>query len=139
MEKQNQNTPTDSEVINGQVVEKTNVEGMNAVGEKAARIKIARVDSLVIYEVSEGELEIIERGSPNSTFLNFSIFLLSIFISFLIALITCSFNNNQKIFYIFLIVCLVSGILGVLLFIIWWRTRSDVDEVIKKIKDRIVE
>ena len=76
MENKNQNIPTDSEVSNGHIVESTNTEPKNTEGEKITKIKIGRVDSLVIYEVSEGELQTIERGSPNSIFLNFSIFLL---------------------------------------------------------------
>lgn len=139
MENKNQNFPTDSEVANGHVVESTSTEPSNTVGEKTTKIKRARVDSLVIYEVSEGELETIERGSPNSTFLNFAIFLISICASFLVAIFTCDFTNKDKLYYTFLIVCIISGIIGALLFIIWLRTKNDVDEVIKKIKDRVIE
>ena len=139
MENKKQNFPTDSEISNGHVVESTSNEPANTVGEKTTKIKRARVDSLVIYEVSEGELETIERGSPNSTFLNFSIFLVSICVSFLVALMTCDFTSKDKLYYTFLIVCIISGIIGSLLFIIWLRTKNDVNEVIKKIKDRIIE
>ena len=137
MEKNNQ-FPTDSEIENGKVVEKTNNSNKNS-GEKQTKIKVGKVDSLVIYEVSEGELETIERGSPNSTYLNFSVFLLSIFISFFIALLTCDFTKNERLFNIFLIVCIIGGLIGLLLFIIWYRTKNDVDIVIKKIKQRIIE
>lgn len=137
MEKNNQ-FPTDSEVENGKVVEKTNNSSNNS-GEIQTKIKVGKVDSLVIYEVSEGELETIERGSPNSTYLNFSVFLLSIFISFLIALLTCDFTNNERLFNIFLIVCIIGGLIGLLLFVIWYRTKNDVDIVIKRIKQRISE
>lgn len=139
MENKNQNIPTDSEVSNGQVVESTSRDPKNTTGEKATTIKRARVDSLVIYEVSEGELETIERGSPNSTFLNFAIFLLSIFASFMVAVLTCDFKEKERLFYIFIIVSTISGIIGILLFILWLRTKNDVDEVIKKIKERIIE
>ena len=134
----NNQFPTDSEVENGKVVEKTNSSSKNS-GDTQTKIKVGKVDSLVIYEVSEGELETIERGSPNSTYLNFSVFLLSIFISFLIALLTCEFTNNERLFNIFLIVCVIGGLMGIFLFIIWYRTKNDVDTVIKKIKQRIIE
>jgi hypothetical protein len=40
-------------------------------------IRRARIDSLDIYEVSEYELALLERGSPDCLFLNFAIFLLT--------------------------------------------------------------
>jgi uncharacterized protein YggT (Ycf19 family) len=129
--------PTDSEIDNGKVVEKTNPSNHTS-GEKTTKIKFARVDSLVIYEVSEGEIETIERGSPNSTYLNFSVFLISTCLSFIVSLLTCDFSGKDRLFTIFFAICLISGIIGVFLFIIWYRTKNDVSEVIKKIKERII-
>nr|MBC7613925.1 hypothetical protein [Pseudopedobacter sp.] len=133
----NQTLPTDSEVNNGQVIEKIN-QSAHTSGENTTKIKFARVDSLVIYEVSEGEIETIERGSPNSTYLNFSVFLISTCLSFTVALLTCDFKSKDRLFTTFFSVCLISGIIGIFLFIIWYRTKNDVEEVIKKIKERII-
>lgn len=130
--------PTDSEIDNGEIVEKTN-RSVHVLGEKTTTIKIARVDSLVIYEVSEGEIETIERGSPNSTYLNFSVFLISTCLSFFITLLTCDFTNKDRLFTSFFAVCIITGIIGVFLFVIWYRTKNDVDEVLKKIRERIIE
>lgn len=133
----NQTLPTDSELSNGEVVEKIN-NSTRVSGEKTTKIKFARVDSLVIYEVSEGEIETIERGSPNSTYLNFSVFLISTCFSFTVALLTCDFKDKDRLYSTFFSVCLISGLIGIFLFIIWCRTKNDVDEVIKKIKERIL-
>jgi uncharacterized protein YggT (Ycf19 family) len=130
--------PTDSEMDNGKIVEKTN-RSTHTSGEKTTKIKFGRVDSLVIYEVSEGEIEIIERGSPNSTYLNFSIFLISICLSFIVTILTCDFTNKDRLFMSFLSVTIITGIIGIFLLLIWFRSKNDVDEVIKKIKERIIE
>ena len=37
-------------------------------------IRRARFDRLTIYEVSESELEVLARGSPDSIYLNFAVF-----------------------------------------------------------------
>lgn len=88
-----------------------------------------------VYEITDGDLEIIERGSNNLIYLNFSISLISIAISFLIALVTCDFKSiiTQNIFIIVTII----GFLGGLFFTIMWvKTKDDVKATIKKIKDR---
>lgn len=134
---ENNQLPTDSEINNGKIIEKIN-QSSHTSGEKTTKIKFARVDSLVIYEVSEGEIETIERGSPNSTYLNFSVFLISTCLSFTVALLTCDFKDKDRLFTIFFSVCLISGIIGVFLFIVWYRTKNDIDEVLKKIKERTI-
>lgn len=58
-------------------------------------VRRARIERLDIYEISETELQILERGSPDSILLNFAIFLVSIAVSFLVALLTtgCYWNR----------------------------------------------
>ncbi len=51
-------------------------------------VRRARIGRLNIYEVSDSELQLLERGSPESLYLNFAIFLLSAALSFLTALFT---------------------------------------------------
>ena len=46
------------------------------LGEKLI-VRRGRVDSVDLYEVKENELELLEKGSPASLQLNFSIFLLT--------------------------------------------------------------
>ena len=70
--------------------------------EGAVKIKRAKYDSLCLYEVTESELEVLEKGSPSSIYLNFSVFLLSIAISFTIALLTVKIESI-KLFTCFLV------------------------------------
>ena len=68
---------TESEIKGGKIVETTKPEQENISDEKV-KVKRHKFDSLTIYDVSESELETIEKGSPSSIYLNFAIFLLSI-------------------------------------------------------------
>jgi len=112
------------------------MEQAEGIGEKQPRIIRGRVGSLSLYEITDYELEILEKGSPNSLYLNFSIFLFSIGISFLIALLTVSIES-VKLFSAFVVVTVI-GLLGSLfLFLLWFRTRNSVEEVIVKIRGRI--
>jgi hypothetical protein len=87
-------------------------------------VRRARIERLNIYEISETELQILERGSPDSLFLNFAIFLLSSALSFLVALLTTEISS-ARIFNVFAIITTVAGVSGVVLLALWaWHRRS---------------
>ena len=73
--------------------------------------------TLTIYQITEGELEIIEGGSPKSVYLNFAILLLSIAASFLMTLLTIKVECIY-VFYIFIIIGGVGFIGGIFLLIL---------------------
>jgi hypothetical protein len=99
-------------------------------------IRRARFDKLTIYEVAESELVILEKGSPDSIYLNFAIFLLSMALSFTIALLTTT--TFSTVILVFLIVCVVVGYIGgFFLLILWYRNRSSVSDCIKTIQRRL--
>ncbi len=127
---------TESEVKEGKVIETTRPSQENLSDEKL-KIKRHKFDSLTIYEVSESELEIIEKGSPSSIYLNFAIFLISVAASFLVSLLTSDYTNKQNTFIVFLVITIVGFIIGIFLIILWLRTKNDFDQTIKKIKDRV--
>lgn len=104
--------------------------------ELLPEIRRGRFDRLTIYEVSETELEIIEKGSPSSLYLNFSIFLLSTGTTFLIALFTTNIAS-VKVFSVFVIITVIGFILGLLLLILWLRTRKSVSATVCLIKRRL--
>lgn len=92
------------------------------------------LDKLRIFEITEAELEALERGSPESIFLNLAIAVLSVAISFLIALTTTKIENDRT-FYVFVIVTsvgCVSGITFALLWFIWRRSLKSVSTEIRK-------
>lgn len=99
-------------------------------------IRRARLGTLTIYEISEAELETIERGSPESLFLNFSIFLLSVAISFSVSLATTTITSNRT-FQVFVIITVIGYLSGLILLAMWWRsyksTRSITDTIRKRL------
>lgn len=60
------------------------------------RIIRGRVDSLSLYEITETELDTLERGSPYSIHLNFGVFLLTLGLSFLTSLLTTDTLRRRR-------------------------------------------
>ncbi|QDU80750.1 hypothetical protein Pla110_24830 [Polystyrenella longa] len=96
----------------------------------------ARLDKLSIFEVSESELETLERGSPDSLFLNLAIFVLSVAISFSIALGTTTITSD-RVFIIFVIVTVIGYLAGATFGFLWWRSYRSVKSVAKQIRNRL--
>src|SRR6185503_8405051 len=104
-------------------------------GHVQLRIVRGAVDSLSLYEVTDHELELLEQGSPSSTFLNFAIFFFSIGISFLVTLVTVVVAS-LLLFIVFTIVAVVGMAASLILFVLWRQTRSRTKEMCKKIRAR---
>ncbi len=96
----------------------------------------ARLDKLSIFEVSESELETLERGSPDSLFLNLAIFVLSVAISFSITVATTTIASTRT-FIVFVVVTIVGYIAGITFGLLWWRSHKSVKSVIKQIRSRL--
>lgn len=100
------------------------------------RIVRGRVDSLALYEVTDSELRTLERGSPGTIYMSFSIFLLTVSLSFLVSILSTTIEPLRT-YIAFLAVVLLSGISGLILLVLWWRNRESIKEVIYEIKLRI--
>ncbi|WP_339870391.1 hypothetical protein [uncultured Algoriphagus sp.] len=129
--------PVESEMKDGKPVENYLKKHAPNQGEVGPIIKSARYDSLELFEVSESELTIIERGSPSSTYLNFAIFLVSIAISFLTTLLTVDLKDNIVLFTVYLVICVIGFMVGIFLTILWIRSKNEFSDVIKKIRGRM--
>ena len=99
-------------------------------------IRRARFDSLTIYEVSESELDILEKGSPDSIYLNFAIFLLSVAISLTTALFTTTTTSNAA-FIVFVVLTTIGYLGGVFLVILWRRNHTSVSDCAATIRKRL--
>ncbi len=104
--------------------------------EAHIRVRRAEVDSICLYEVTEDELEGLEKGSPSSLYLNFSLFLLSAAISFTTALFFTEVSS-QKVYIVFVIITVVGFVLGILLLIAWYRDYRSSTSIGKRIRDRL--
>ncbi|MCT4214971.1 hypothetical protein HZP46_05735 [Elizabethkingia anophelis] len=105
-------------------------------------VKRAKLDSLKIYEITEKELDTLEKGSGDSLFLNFAISLFSIFISFLIVLLTVDFFYDDKDdlvikFIIFICLTIITLLGSIICFIAWYRNKGDFKTTLQEIKNRM--
>lgn len=99
-------------------------------------VRRGRVESVDLYEIKDTELDALEKGTPAELQLNFSIFLLSLAFGAITSLATSTFPS-KTMETIFIIVSVVGILLGAYLMVAWWRTRSEVRELCKRIRQRI--
>lgn len=99
-------------------------------------IRRARIDNLDIYEISEQELQLLERGSPESVYLNFAVFLLSSAVSLLSALVTMSVASLH-VFTVFVVLTSIGFVGGVFLLCLWFRNRESTLAVLAQIRRRM--
>jgi hypothetical protein len=99
-------------------------------------VRRARIERLDIYEISEAELQLLERGSPESILLNFAVFLISIAASFLIALLTTEIQS-LRMFNVFVIVTVVGFVAGIILLALWARYRRSTSALLRQIRQRM--
>ena len=104
--------------------------------EKQPIIRWGMPDSVDIYVVKEGELDVLEKGSAANIDLSFAIFLFSSVFTSIAALVTSGFKS-EKVELIFIIVSIGAVIAGSYLTFRWWRSRESIKEVAEKIRDRI--
>lgn len=104
--------------------------------EFAPAIRRARLDNLTIYEVSEGELEIIERGSPDSIYLTISVALLTLATSLLGSLLLTDIKSTTTLLT-FIVVVVVGYVVGGILLILWKRSSSSVAVCVAAIRRRL--
>jgi hypothetical protein len=104
--------------------------------KKPLRIKRGKVDSLSLYEITDYELGILERGTPAGLFFNFAVFLLSSAISFLTALLTTEIKSSRT-YTLFLLITIVGFVVGAILLALWYKQRQSTSDLISQIKSRI--
>lgn len=99
------------------------------------RIVRATLKELTIYDVSEAELESIERGGPESLYLNFAVFFVSTAISLTVTLATTDINS-VRLYIGFMIVTVVSYVAFLVLGSLWIRSLRSKKNVITCIRRR---
>lgn len=109
-------------------------------GQTEIRIVRGRVDSLSVYEVTEGELDALERGSPHSIYLNIGVSLFTLGLSFLTSLLTIDIQAHSTILLTIFVVLTIAGMMGgAVLLILWKSARAETAGLLRRIKDRIAE
>jgi hypothetical protein len=99
------------------------------------KIRRGAILQMTIYDVLEDELETLAHGRPDSIFLNFATFLLSIATAFLISLLTTEVSNRT--FTVFVILVVIGYVFGALFLALWYRNRKSISALVEKIKQRL--
>lgn len=99
------------------------------------KIRRGSFGELTIHEVADYELESLAHGSPDSLFLNFAIFLLSMSVSFFVALLTAALSS--RVFTVFVVIVTIGFLMGILLLIIWLKKRRSVSDLVGEIRSRL--
>jgi hypothetical protein len=99
------------------------------------RIVRASLEQLTIYEISDNELDSIERGGPESLMLNFAILFISTAISFTVTLTTTSIQS-MYVYTTFVVVTVISYVAGIVLGGLWLRSYRSKNNLITTIRER---
>jgi hypothetical protein len=94
-----------------------------------------RLDKLTIFEITEAELEALERGSPESVYLNVGIAVFSVAVSFSISLATTDIDSI-KTFCFFVIVTVIGYLAAAAFGLLWWQSRRSLRKVAQEIRSR---
>jgi hypothetical protein len=110
----------------------------NQQPEGSIQLRIVRgaVDSLSLYEITDYELDLLEEGSPSSTYLNFAVLFVSIGLSFLTTLLTVEIPSGH-VFTIFVVLAVAGIGSSAVLFVLWRGTRSRTKDLCIKIRARV--
>ena len=108
----------------------------NINSDFSPEIRRARIDCLNIYEISEGELETLEKGSPGSIFLNFAIFIFGVIITLLTSILTTKIESNVTSI-IFIVLIIIGLISGTFLLILWSRNYKSISKLVVTIRKRL--
>ena len=103
----------------------------------APAIHRVRLDKLTIFEITEAELDALERGSPESICLNMAVAVISIAASFSIALSTTEIQS-LKTFCFFVIVSVIGYLAAIAFSLMWYQSRRSLVTVAQEIRRRRV-
>lgn len=107
----------------------------NTEGERTMTIIRGEVDSLTLYEVTEDELINLENGPSSSIYLNFAISLITLSLSFFASIFTATFENSITLI-VFLVIAIVSLLVGLGYFVTWKKTSKSYSSISNKIRAR---
>ena len=102
--------------------------------ERTLRANLSRVESIDLYELTENELETLEKGPPNQDF-NYAISLISTVFAFLVAWATSDFKSD-KIEIIVILYSIGAVIASSYLMFRWRDAKKSFNTVVSTIRDR---
>lgn len=128
-----------SEAENGNERAKAIAPHQNEQGEKI-EVRRRKIGSVTIFDVTETELIILEKGSDASVWLNFFIATISIGASFLVSLLTAEWSGVLSLTQVvFICLTIIMFLAAVVCFVFWRRGRGQHKETIKSIRERTIQ
>lgn len=108
-------------------------------GEKIS-VHRRKIGSVTIFDVTETELTILEKGTDASVWLNFFIATLSIGVSFFVSLLTAEWSNSISLTrIIFICITVIMFLAAIICFVFWKREQGQHKETIMKIRERSIQ
>ena len=127
------------EAENGAERAKTNTPHQSEQGEKID-VRRKKIGAVTIYDVTEAELTILEKGTDASIWLNFFIGTTSIAASFLAALLTVDWGEKVSLTEVtFICVTIIMFLAAIICFVFWRNTKGQHEATIKTIKERTIQ
>lgn len=105
-------------------------------GEKID-VKRRKISAVTIYDVTESELTILEKGTEASVWLNFFIGSISIAVSFLVSLLTVSWGDSVTLTQIvFICITIIMFLTSIICFVFWKRGKGEHTMTVRTIRER---
>jgi hypothetical protein len=103
---------------------------------KPLRVRRGRMDKFDLYEISEEELRMLEKGAPADLEFNLGLFAFTVAVAAIVTLTSADFKS-PVMHEIYLIVAVVGVILGSYFIFTWARTTNPIVELCKTIRHRL--
>ena len=108
-------------------------------GEKID-VRRRKIGSVTIYDVTEAELTILEKGTDASIWLNFFIGTISVAASFLVSLLTVDWGKNITLTQVvFICLTIIMFLASIVCFVFWRNSKGQHAATIKTIKERTIQ
>lgn len=99
-------------------------------------IRRAKFDTLTIYEISEEELLIIEKGSPDSIYLTISIALISFAMAIFCSLLVTDIKSSI-VMTLYIVIVVVGFVVGGIMLLLWNKSKDSVSVCVANIRRRL--
>jgi hypothetical protein len=86
--------------------------------------------------ISESELDHLSKGSTESIYLNFALFLLPISFTLIVTLLTATISSD-RLHQSFVSISAITLIAGLVLLVFWWRNHVSSKALVAQIKNRM--
>ena len=105
-------------------------------GEKINKL-VGKYDSITVYEVSDSELTVLEKGSGASVYLNWGIFFLGVVLTSIPNLFLIDRSSYGVCFSVMLFICICSGFAALIMLVLYRSTSNEYKDTLMKIKNRV--